>query len=1160
MSLRPPLILAAIAALLPLYAAAEEQPAVDFLKHVKPILAQRCFRCHSSLEQESGLRLDSVPAILKGGEGGAIVAAGKSGESRLIAAIERTGDVKMPPEGEPLTGEQIAILKAWVDAGAPAPPEGAETKVEHWSFTKPVRPEVFKPADAAWSANPIDAFVAAKHAELKLKPVGEAPKNLLLRRVYLDLIGLPPTPQELAEFEAAVSPSLPPSVSPSADEGENERQREREEKAYEAVVDKLLASPHYGERWGRHWMDVWRYSDWDGYGNEIRESKPHIWRWRDWIVESLNADKPYDRMVQEMLAADELAPEDPDALRATGYLVRTWYKFNRNKWLDDCVEHTGKAFLGVTFNCCRCHDHMYDPLAQQEYYSLRAIFEPYDIRTDRIPGQADAEKDGLVRVFDAKADAQTFVFARGNEKEPIKDQPLTAGVPKLFADVPFAVEPVNLSPAAYYQGLAAFVREESRAAARSAIEKAKSDLEASQKALLAARKQLADFVAAKNIPPAKPKEEPKPAEHFLADDFAKVNDALWKIGLGAWEYKDGRLVQSDPRDELCAITTAQDHPQDFLAAFRFKTTGGDVYQSVGIAFDAQVQTDFQSVYLSGHSPGPHLWLKQAGADSYPASAPKNSAVTLGQEMELKLAVRGKLANVWVDGALVLAYPLPAERASGKLIFWTYDATAEFLQVTVDPLPAEFKLAEKLDGSAGVPTEESLTAALMDAEQAMRIAENAVRAAEAAFESVQARIAADAANYASPPAETAKELSLLAGAAERRHGLLAAQVAAQQSELKLAQAKRAVKPGDMATEKALKDAESVQANAAKALEAAQKAANEPSENYTRLTPLHPATSTGRRLALARWITSRENPLAARVAINHMWLRHFGSPLVPSVFDFGINGKQPTNQPLLDWLAVELMDCGWKMKHVHKLMVMSRTYRLRSSAEFGIRNAESKTASATDIPHSALRTPHSLDPENVYYWRANPRRMEAEIVRDATLHVAGSLDPKLGGPELDQASGMTAPRRSLYFRASKEKKMEFLSLFDSPNPVECYRRSESIAPQQALAMANSPLTLAQSRVLAKKLSDGLGNVAAEEAPKQFIETAFVRILCRPPTADELATCAEFLAEQSAKLADPKSLTAFSAGPAASVPPSTDPQQRARENLVHVLLNHNDFVTVR
>jgi hypothetical protein len=188
------------------------------------------------------------------------------------------------------------------------------------------------------------------------------------------------------------------------------------------------------------------------------------------------------------------------------------------------------------------------------------------------------------------------------------------------------------------------------------------------------------------------------------------------------------------------------------------------------------------------------------------------------------------------------------------------------------------------------------------------------------------------------------------------------------------------------------------------------------------------------------------------------------------------------------------------------------------------------------------------------------LEAEAVRDATLVGAGSLDLTRGGPELDQNAGLTVPRRSLYFRASKEKKMQFLSLFDSANPVECYRRSESIAPQQALALANSTLALAQSRLLARKLSDELASIAADQAPRRFVERAFLTILCREPSEEELQTCLVFLTEQAAKLADPQSLTAFSSGPAASVAPSSDPQQRARENLVHVLFNHNDFVTVR
>ena len=304
-------------------AIAEDQ--VDYLRDVRPIFVSRCYRCHSSLKQEANLRLDSGDAIAKGGDGGAIVVPAKSGESRLIQAVSRVGELKMPPEGEPLTDAQIAVLKKWIDQGAKAP--AGNEPVKHWSFVPPQRPALPTTSNAGWATNAIDAFVAAKHAEQKLAPVGPAPKHVLLRRVFLDLIGLPPSADEVRTFVADEAPD-----------------------AYERIVDRLLANPAYGERWGRHWMDVWRYSDWDGYGAEIRESQMHIWRWRDWIIESLNADKPYDRMIVEMLAGDELAPDDPATLRATGYLARSWYKFNRNVWLDQAIEHTGKALLGVTFN------------------------------------------------------------------------------------------------------------------------------------------------------------------------------------------------------------------------------------------------------------------------------------------------------------------------------------------------------------------------------------------------------------------------------------------------------------------------------------------------------------------------------------------------------------------------------------------------------------------------------------------------------------------------------------------------------------------------------------------------------------------------------------------------------------------------------------------
>ena len=1114
---------------------------VDFLREVRPILAGRCFRCHSeALEQEAGLKLDKFATLLKGSDEGAVIVAGNSGESKLMGRITATDETRMPPEGERLTEQQIATIKAWIDQGAKGPPEGTEDKPDHWAFQKPERPAAPTPANAAFVRNPIDAFIAARHEELKLTAVAEAPKHILLRRVYLDLIGLPPTPEQLQAF-----------LSDSSTD------------AYEKVVDELLKSPHYGERWGRHWMDVWRYSDWDGYGKEVRESKPHIWRWRDWIIESLNSDKPYDRMVEEMLAGDELAPDDPDTLRATGYLVRNWYKFNRNVWLDNTVEHTGKAFLGVTFNCARCHSHMYDPITHEEYYRLRAVFEPYDVRTDRIAGEANVEKDGLVRAFDATAAAQTFVFARGNEKDPLKDKPIEPGVPKLFQEVGFKVEPVNLPAAAYYQGTVAYVQEETLAAARKEADAAKTALDAAQKKVADAKQKQADFVAAAS----KPADSAKKPEPLIAEDFSKQRDDVWTIGLGNWKYKDGRLTQSDTRDEMCGLTSVQPHPKDFVAKLRWRTTGGDTYKSVGIAFDA-VDKDLFAIYLSHAGPGPHLWQKKAGADSYPASMPKNTAVELGREYEMQIAVRGPFMNVWIDGQFVLAYKLEGPRPdNGKLVLWTYDATAEFVKASLEALPNDLAVVEPGGNAAPATmvTAESLALAMSDAEKEVAIAEKGLAAAQLNVTTVEARIAADKANYATPAAANAKDLSLAAGKLERELALIQAEKLLLAAELKVEQTKRALKPGDMATEKAAKDAETALEAAKKAQEAAVAAVGQPNEQYTRLTAVHPATSTGRRLALARFISSKENPLTARVAINHMWLRHFGSPLVPSVFDFGMNGKLPTNQELLDWLAVELMESGWRMKHVHRLMVTSRTYRLASGgvrvqgSGFSKETGDRGQATA-DNPQSAIHNPQSIDPENRYYWRANPRRLEAEIVRDATLAVAGSLDPAMRGEEIDQNAGLTNYRRSVYFRSTKEKKMTFLSLFDSANVVECYRRSESIAPQQALAMANSPLTLAQSRVLAKKLSDSLGNLAAEEAPKKFVADAFVRILCREPSGEELAACLEFLTEQSKRLSDTGSLSAFAAGAAASVPPSSDPVQRARENLVHVLLNHNDFVTVR
>lgn len=350
----------------------------EYLREIKPILKARCYSCHSSLKQESGLRLDSGSMIRKGSDHGSVITPGQS-DGRLLERIRSTDmNKRMPPEGAPLAEGQIERITSWIQQGAPFPddeqPESDPRS--HWSFQQPIRPKIaVDDPNAIGINNPIDALIAQERLRHGLVPQPLAPKQILLRRISLDLIGLPPSRDEPQSFVADESPD-----------------------AYDKVVERLLNSPQYGERWGRHWMDIWRYSDWYGrrYVPDVWNSAPQIWRWRDWIVKSLNEDKGYDQMVAQMLAADEIVPDDDEAGYATGYLIRNWYALNPNDWMRSNVEHTGKAFLCLTFNCAHCHDHKYDPISQDDYFRLRAFFEPISIRQDRVAGEPDHRHSDVI--------------------------------------------------------------------------------------------------------------------------------------------------------------------------------------------------------------------------------------------------------------------------------------------------------------------------------------------------------------------------------------------------------------------------------------------------------------------------------------------------------------------------------------------------------------------------------------------------------------------------------------------------------------------------------------------------------------------------------------------------------------------------------------------
>lgn len=1132
--------------------AEEPQESVDYLRDVKPILQERCFACHGVLQQQAELRLDTAEFIRQGGEGGPAVVPGNAADSTLLQRIaDPDTATRMPPEGEPLTAEQIARVQAWVMAGAIAPPDEAPEADprEHWAFQPLRRPDVPSLGQAAWVRNPIDAFIAQQHQQLGLEPQAEAPRSILIRRLYLDLVGLPPTAQELATIGDPL-----------------------DEAGYEQLVESLLDDPRHGERWARHWMDIWRYSDWWGLGSQLRNSQQHMWHWRDWIVESLNDDLPYGEMVRLMLAADELAPTDPQALRATGFLARNFFLFNRHQWMDETVEHVGKGFLGLTLNCAKCHDHKYDPLAQTDYYRMRAFFEPYHVRLDMVPGQANLDLDGIPRAFDALPDEPTYRFIRGEENQPDKSAVMTPAVPEALAGetLPLPpIRPIDLPPAAWQPERQPWVYPAHRAAKELEVTAAEQQVRDAQQRVAAAE-QVRDkwLVAAKEkVQPAGDKTNPTETstdpspDGRIVERFAALDDARWQRIGGQWTHEPGRLSQQQDGATRSSLRWLGDLPQDLDVSLRFTILGGSQWRSVGISLDATrpdpsaaatASNDELFVYASAVAGGSKVQAayRQGGQDHYPGDGARAMPIEVDREYTLRVQIRDTLINASLNGEPVVAWRSPLPRQAGALLFTTFDALAVFHEITIQPLASDQVLRPAAMKTTGEPT------SVTEAEQALEVAKAehelagfvaATRRAE--LESLDLRAAAlrarwdwdaDAAADSEPPAAV-RDTHAAAIRAQR-------QVALAQSQQQLADARvrsaRAAPDQRAAIEKEIAD----QTRAIEMATAALAAAVDPQAEIlsfvgakwtpTRFrssgaddpAPTFPPQSSGRRSALAAWITDPRNPLTARVAVNHIWMRHLGEPLVPTVFDFGRQAAPPRHRELLDWLAAELIDSGWSMKHLHHLIVTSATYRMSSSA--GGREANV-----------------ALDPDNQRLWRRTPIRIESQVVRDSILALAGALDLTLGGPAVPPNAQADSKRRSLYFFHSNNERDLFLTMFDEATVTECYRRDQSIVPQQALALINSRLVLEAADPIAQRVSEAaavLSQAAFGEQPTTavndaaFVNAAFELILGMTPSDAEAQASGEALAAWR------------------SLPEMTEPQARA--NLIWSLLNHNDFVTLR
>ena len=1139
-----------------LFAAAAGRAAAaadDYESTVRPLLRARCIACHGALANEAGLRLDTAAAARAGGASGPAVLPGDPDRSELLRRVSAAdAAVRMPPEGAALSPDEIAALARWIagGAGGPADEVPEQDPRRHWAFVPPVRSPV---PDVPGAPHPIDAFLGSARRDLGTTPRGPADRATLLRRVTLDLTGVPPTADEVRAFLADDSPA-----------------------AYEAVVDRLLASPLHAERMARHWMDVWRYSDWYGRRSvpDVMNSYPMIWRWRDWIVRSIDADVPYDRMVVEMLAADEVCPDDLERVVATGYLVRSWFKWNYETWKKDLVEHTAKAFLGLTLNCAQCHDHKYDPVSQEDYFRFRAFFEPLELRHDRVPGERDPgpfEKyvyaksygpisTGLVRVFDEGLDAETFMFAKGDARLRFEGRPPVApALPGILPALPSPPVRQTLPITAAYPGLRPFVIAEERAwrvaavgAARASTPLPPAPAAAVVDAIAAAEEAVGRARAAATAGPA----ALEGAQSLLLDAREGRRALAHRLpaidGIGA----DGRVswvvdVRDDGHTNLqLGLDLARGATGAFVAfeegTIKTYAPGGFTETVVGRYDPAAGQSRFavtlrldlahDRCLLDVRSLADGVTLVDGVAAAVNGWRPADDGKR-GLFVDCRpgtVAAYDSIAFHAADGREVAAFRFEAPDHPDAT---EVAGSGGWIATPFCQAPASSRV---LSAEASDPTLLAALARLEAVRAAGRLgdlereAATATRAsAEAELAAFEARVAADAARYAGGTLAGDRKgepavASLVAAAvaAERAAAEAKSAMALAVAERDIARAASVV-PADEAASKALAAAREAREKGAAALAAERARPVDPAADYAPLSPKYLQETTGRRTALAHAIASRENPLTARVAVNHLWGWHFGEPLVATPADFGRNGARPSHPALLDWLACEFMESGWSMKRFHRLVVTSAAYRMAS----GVPATPEGEASA------------GVDPENRSLWRFPVGRMEAEVVRDSLLAVAGVLDTTRGGPELEQALGLSSRRRSLYFSHHGEEKMEFLELFDAPDPGDCYRRTTSVQPQQALALVNSDLTRQLAAALAARLWEAAA--ARPDRAEGFIDEAFVTVLGRAASDAERAATREFLGSQAALLA---------------AEGTAEPEARARSGVVHALMNHNDFVTVR
>jgi hypothetical protein len=991
-----------------------------FEKQVRPLLVARCHECHSGAEPKGSLRLDSRAGVLAGGDTGPAVVPGKADESLLVDAVRYGELYKMPPKSQ-LPEAEIAVLIQWVERGAPWGAETAdaaapavkefdlEARKAHWCF-QPLADAVPPAVDAeAWIKTPVDRFILAKLEGAGLRPAEPADKRTLLRRVTFDLTGLPPTPAELAAFLADESPD-----------------------AYAAVVDRLLASPRYGERWARHWLDLVRYSE--TYGHEFDFDIPHAYRYRDYVIRALNDDLPYDQFVVEHVAGDLLpAPRMNPAESVNESILATgWYHFgealhspvdvraDEANRIDNQIDVFSKTFLGLTVSCARCHDHKFDAISTKDYYALAGYLQ--SSRYQQAPIDLDPTCGGAVC---------ELVRLAAEQNRACTEVAKSVVTPRL-----------EQLAAIFAQG------GETHAAVAGAW---------GDGAQVVADFRGADFGDWHATGQAFGQGPGKPLAWSLAASSRSLPARLL-VAPAAHSALISRKLQGVLRSPTIEITQP-------TIWYRLYGDGGRVRLIVD-----GLQLIRNPIYGG-------LEFSPSGHDAY--WHPQDVSKWVGHRAYVELVDDG-------DGYLaveqiVQSSAAPPEAAPNPLLA---AVRAEAASTTgSDPLTSYRELfrsvlADWVAHPAALPDDAQARAAILtwmlDAQPPGADQAAAASAALAAInerrQELESRIAAP--RYA--PA-------MLDGTAENERVFIRGNHKTLGDEV----------PRRM-------------------LEALGGTLHAP-----------PATGSG-RLELARQLVSPECPLVPRVIVNRLWHHHFGEGLARSPDNLGVMGQPPTHPELLDWLARELVSHRWSLKHVHRLMVLSNTYRMASRAEPAV---------------------EQVDPRNEHWHRMNVRRLEAESIRDAILFTSGRLDLTMYGPGVmphltEFMSGRGRPaasgpldgdgRRSIYLAVRRNFLSPMFLAFDYPTPFTTIgRRGTSNVPAQALVMMNNPFVVEQAQHWARRIA------ASETSAEERVRAMYLAALAREPDETERRAAIEFTASGD---------------------------EHAWTELAHVLYNVKEFIFIR